>query len=331
MILNVNQENKAYNIYIEYGCIQDIKSKIDINRKILLVTDDGVPFAYLKSVLSQLPFGFYEVIKQGEQNKNLSNYTLLMKRLVKEGFTRNDAIIAIGGGMVGDLAGFVASTYMRGIDFYNIPTTLLACVDSSIGGKTAIDFEDYKNVIGSFYFPKAVFIDTSLLKTLSQRQLSSGLVEAIKMAATSNGQLFNRIYNSFDLESDLDDIIYEALLIKKNIVEKDPYEKNIRKTLNFGHTFGHAIESISNMSYYHGECVGLGMLYLCSDDVKKLIIQVLNKYKLPTLCPYNISELIPYIYHDKKAKGDRIDVVYVDKIGECQIIQMDIRQLENER
>jgi 3-dehydroquinate synthase len=180
------------------------------------------------------------VIPQGEKNKNFETYKFLLEVLSENEFTRNDCIVAVGGGVVGDISGFTASTYMRGIDFYNIPTTLLSQVDSSIGGKTAIDFYGYKNTVGAFYQPKAVVIDPDVLKTLPKRQLNNGLCESIKMAATSDKELFNLIKNGGAYDN-IETVIEKSLKIKKAVVENDEKEVGLRRVLNFGHTVGHAV------------------------------------------------------------------------------------------
>ena len=253
----------------------------------------------------------------------------MMSYLIENNFSRNDAIIALGGGVVGDLAGFVSSTYKRGIDFYNIPTSLLAMVDSSIGGKTAINFDGYKNMVGSFYQPKKVIIDPNTLLTLNKRELYSGLVEAIKMGATNDKELFELIENSSNLFEDIESIIRKSLLIKKDVILKDTYEKNIRKVLNFGHTIGHAIESISKFSLLHGECVGIGMLYFSSKSVRDRIKKVLKKYDLPI--SYDVSKelLIDNIIKDKKVNKDSISIIKVNEIGSFIIEDVNIDEIKN--
>ena len=215
MILNVTMKDVNYDVIIQRHSLDDINNYLNLNRKVLVLTDSGVPAFYAQKVLEKSYEGYLYIINQGEESKSFENFGLILDYLVEKEFSRTDCIVALGGGVVGDLAGFVASTYMRGIDFYNIPTTLLSQVDSSIGGKTAIDKKGIKNVVGAFYPPKKVVIDPEVLKTLDTRQLHSGLVEAIKMAITSNEELFKLIENSSDLLMDIDEIIYKSLLIKK--------------------------------------------------------------------------------------------------------------------
>ena len=248
--------------------------------------------------------------------------------MAENSFTRTDCVVSVGGGVVGDLGGFVASTYMRGIDFYNVPTTLLSQLDSSIGGKVAIDLGGIKNVVGAFYQPKMVLIDPDTLKTLDKRQKMAGLCECIKMAATMDNDLFCLIESTSDLESDLDKIIISGLKLKKTVVEKDPHEKNLRKVLNFGHTIGHAIESVSDFGLLHGECVGLGMLPMAKDSARARLEKVLKKYNLPTKIEISSDILIDYIKKDKKAKGDIVTVIYVPEIGKFQMIDTEINEMK---
>ncbi len=327
MIIPLNLGEQGYNIVLERGALNKASDYLNLNRKCLIVTDSGVPSEYAVTICEQAKEGHIITIPQGEASKSFDNYKMLLSYMVENSFTRTDCVIAVGGGVVGDLSGFVASSFMRGIDFYNIPTTLLSQVDSSIGGKVAIDFNGVKNIIGAFYQPKAVLIDSNTLKTLDKRQISSGLCEAIKMATTSDSELFKLIENSTNLENDIDTIIEKALLIKKNVVEIDPKEKGLRKILNFGHTIGHAIESETGL--LHGECVALGMLPMCSTSVKKRLTQILEKYSLPTSINSDTDKLISYIIHDKKASGSQITIIYVDKIGSYKMRKVEIAELRN--
>jgi 3-dehydroquinate synthase len=211
---------------------------------------------------------------------------------------------------------------MRGIDFYNIPTTLLSQIDSSIGGKTAINFGGMKNIVGAFYQPKKVLIDPELLKTLPKRQISNGLAEAVKMALTSDKELFD-IFENKDIEQNIDEIIVRSLNIKKSVVEQDEKEAGIRKILNFGHTLGHGIESSSGMSeLYHGECVALGMLPMCSDKIRLRVINVLKKCDLYRKIDYNWDKITDAAFHDKKADGDSVSIVKVSDIGVFELEKM---------
>ena len=242
--------------------------------------------------------------------------------MVKNGFTRSDCVVAVGGGVVGDMAGFAAASYMRGIDFYNIPTTVLSQVDSSVGGKVAIDFEGYKNLVGAFYPPKAVIIDSDTLKTLPERQISNGLAESVKMSLTSDKELF-RIFEEEDIKSNIDTVIERSLKIKREVVEKDEKEGGLRKILNFGHTLAHAIESENDMqNLYHGECVALGMIPMCSSAVRGRLIPVLKKLNLPTSNDFDTEKIISAMRHDKKLMGDDITVIFVPEVGKYEMREM---------
>lgn len=320
MILPITMKDKQYDVVIKQNALKEIEQHLDLNKKVLILTDSGVPTKYSQMIAEKAKEAYIYTIPQGEASKSFENFEKILDYLIEHSFSRTDAIVACGGGVVGDLAGFVASTYMRGITFYNVPTTLLSQVDSSIGGKTAIDKNGVKNIVGAFYAPSKVVIDKEVLTTLDKRQLHSGLVEVIKMASTSNKELFNFIKNSKDLFEDLETIIIEALKIKKEVVELDPEEKNIRKILNFGHTIGHAIESSGMLKdILHGEAVGIGMLYMSGDEVKNEIYSLLKKYDLPTGNNLSKEQLFKYITLDKKRSGDYISIIRVEEIGKYEI------------
>lgn len=315
-------------IFIKDHILEEAYLYLNLNRKVLIVSDDNVPNKYVETLRSQCHETVVYIVKHGEQAKSINFYEDLLYCLINNNFTRTDCVVALGGGVVGDLAGFVASTYMRGINFYNIPTTLLSQVDSSIGGKNAINMYRTKNIVGTFYEPKMVLIDKTLLFTLDNRLMHEGLVEAFKMGLTNDKTLVDIIMNSTDLYKDLDNIIYRSLKIKQSIVEKDEKEAGLRRILNFGHTFGHAIEEIEKGNLYHGECVGLGMLYLSSDKMKTLINQFLLKYCLPSKCEYNKHQLIKYIKRDKKADGGDVNLVYLEDIEKVIMKKINIKDLE---
>ena len=318
MIINVKTESSSYDITLKRNAINEVNNILDIKGKALIVTDSGVPEEYSKIVASQIKDSVIYTFPQGEQSKNFETYSALLKTLAENNFDRNDCIIAVGGGVTGDMAGFTAATYMRGIKFYNIPTTLLSQVDSSIGGKTAIDFLGYKNLVGAFYQPNAVIIDPDVLKTLPKRQFNNGLCESIKMAATSDSELF-KILEENNAEDIIDTVIEKSLLIKKQVVEEDEKETGLRKVLNFGHTIGHAIETVTGLEeLYHGECVALGMMFMANGEAKKRIEKLLNKNNLPSETNFNVEAVYEALHHDKKSAGSGVNVVKVKNIGEFQ-------------
>lgn len=329
MILSLNLGEQSYDIVVERGALDRIGSYLNLNRKVLILTDSGVPSEYANKVLSACKEGYIVTIPQGEKSKCFDNYKMLLSKMVEKAFTRTDCVVCVGGGVCGDLGGFVAASYMRGIDFYNVPTTLLSQVDSSIGGKVAIDFDGVKNIVGAFYQPKKVVIDSDTLKTLDKRQVNAGLCEAIKMAATCDKELFELIENSTDFDKDIDEIIIKSLKIKGHVVEIDPKEKNLRKVLNFGHTIGHAVESDERLGgLLHGECVAIGMLPMCDEGARLRLVAALEKYALPTSVKSDADTLISYIMRDKKAKGDSITVIYVKEIGSFEMREIKISEMK---
>ncbi len=315
MIIPVKTTSDGYNIYLESGALKRAGEYFNLNRKVLIVTDSGVPRKYADSVASQCKSAIIFTFSEGEASKNFDTYKEILSQLVSGGFTRTDCIVAVGGGVTGDMAGFAAATFMRGIDFYNIPTTVLSQVDSSVGGKTAIDFGGFKNIVGAFHQPKGVIIDSETLKTLPDRQISNGLAESVKMALTHDCELFS-MFESDDF--DIETVIERSIKIKRSVVEADEKESGLRKVLNFGHTVGHAIES-NTPSLYHGECVALGMLPMCSRTVRDRLIKVLSKLSLPTTIECDTNKIIDTMGHDKKVAGDEISIVTVENIGEFKI------------
>jgi 3-dehydroquinate synthase len=322
MIINVKTESSSYDITLKRNAINEVNNILDIKGKALIVTDSGVPEEYSKIVASQIKDSVIYTFPQGEQSKNFETYSALLKTLAENNFDRNDCVIAVGGGVTGDMAGFTAATYMRGIKFYNIPTTLLSQVDSSIGGKTAIDFLGYKNLVGAFYQPNAVIIDPDVLKTLPKRQFNNGLCESIKMAATSDSELF-KILEENNAEDIIDTVIEKSVLIKKQVVEEDEKETGLRKVLNFGHTIGHAIETVTGLEeLYHGECVALGMIPMCGEAIRPRVTKVLRKCNLYRTLEYDWEKITEAAFHDKKADGSTVTVTTVNEVGNFEMQTM---------
>lgn len=329
MNIHMNLKENSYDIIVERGLLQKASSLLNLDRRVLVVTDSGVPSSYAEALAKQCKAPVIYTAEAGEKSKSLDTFRELLSVMLENSFSRKDCVVAVGGGVVGDLSGFAASAYMRGVDFYNIPTTLLSQIDSSIGGKTAVNFGGIKNIVGTFYQPKRVLIDPDLLKTLPDRQISNGLAEAIKMALTSDKELF-RIFENEDIENSLDEIIIRSLNIKKAVVEQDEKENGIRKILNFGHTIGHGIESSHTPELYHGECVALGMIPVCSEEIRPRLINVLKKCSLYNPVSFNRGEINEIILHDKKADGDTVSVTTVSEIGQYEIKTMGLTQLIEE-
>jgi len=319
MRIHMDLQENSYDIVVQRGILHKASDELNLNRRVLVVTDSGVPAEYSHLLASQCKTAITVTVETGEHSKSIEMFSMLLKKMLDSGFSRKDCVVAVGGGVVGDLAGFVASAYMRGIDFYNIPTTLLSQIDSSIGGKTAINFGGVKNIVGSFYQPKKVLIDPELLKTLPPRQISNGLAEAVKMALTSDAELFG-IFENGNIEENIDEIIIRSLNIKKNVVEQDEKEAGLRKILNFGHTIGHGIESSANLAgLYHGECVALGIIPMCSEKIRPAVIEVLKKCRLYNLIDFDWDKITKAAFHDKKADGDSVSVTLVPEVGSFEL------------
>ena len=322
MTIHMNLGEGSYDIIVERGVLTSAKRHLNLNRRVLIVTDSGVPCEYARTVAAQCKKGIICTVDEGESSKSLSVFEKLLHIMLENDFSRKDCVVAVGGGVVGDLSGFAASAYMRGIDFYNIPTTLLSQIDSSIGGKTAINFGGVKNIVGAFYQPRKVLVDPDLLKTLPSRQIANGLAEAIKMSLTSDKELFE-LFENKAIEANLDEIIIRSLQIKKAVVEQDEKEAGLRKILNFGHTIGHGIESSEGMSeLYHGECVALGMLPMCGEEIRPRVSAVLKKCNLYRELEYNWDKITDAAFHDKKADGDKVTVTLVNEAGKFELKTM---------
>lgn len=312
------------------------------NRKICVVSESNVASLYLDAILLSINECCLQAVSfvfpEGEQSKNLDVVKKLYEKLITEHFDRNDLLIALGGGVVGDLTGFTAATYLRGIDFIQIPTSLLSQVDSSIGGKTGVDFDSYKNMVGAFHMPKLVYMNINVLKTLNKRQFNSGMGEIIKHGIIKDYDYFTWLNDNSSLikagnPDVLGEMIRRSCIVKKNVVENDPTEKGERALLNFGHTLGHAIEKYMNFELLHGECVFIGIILATIISYNKgniskndmdLVINAVKEYDIPKL-PEDIDadSIISYTKNDKKVSGDKIKFILINRIGEAYI-DMDV-------
>ncbi len=333
--ITVNLGDRSYDITVGQGLLDQVNKYFNLKRKVLILTDSGVPKVYAEKVLGCCKCGRIFTVPEGEGSKSIATFEALLTEMMNFDMTRKDALVSVGGGVVGDLGGFAASSYMRGIDFYQIPTTVLAQVDSSIGGKCAVNLGGTKNIIGAFYQPKGVLIDTNTLSTLSARLIAAGLAESVKMALTSDKELFEMFEKEDITENNIEDIIVRSLMIKKAVVEQDEKESGLRKILNFGHTLGHGIEAETEMKgLYHGECIALGMLPMCSDTVRHRLIPVLKKLLLPTEHNYNLDSALSFVVHDKKCSGGYVDTITVNEIGAFEIQKLTVdafKELVKER
>lgn len=326
--------SKTYEVSVsqDFGNLRQVVDNVKSGDKIAIITDTNVEKLYLSSIMQVLD-GFdvsVHTIVAGESSKNLSTYCTLVQDIASSSLDRSDMIITLGGGVVGDIGAFVASTYLRGIRLVAIPTTLLSMIDSSVGGKTAVDLPIGKNLVGTFYQPNAVYINVSCLDTLPTRELMSGYGELVKYAI-----LDDRI--SIDDMKVLDSsLIAKAISIKRDIVEADEYEGGVRKILNLGHTIGHAIESLSNYTLSHGECVVKGLkavldissrYYDMNDSDYMHIDSIIRMLGHDCTMPYSVDEVIDYVCHDKKKKGNSIDMVLIQSKGKVEIVSMPIDEV----
>lgn len=348
--LKPKAQEKQYNIYIDDFSIEEFKSRIVEQirgKKVLAVISKKVEKLYGKTIFplcDDEKFTVYKfILPDGEKHKNFKNYQKILNFALKNGFTRRDCILAIGGGVVGDIAGFAAATYMRGIDLVQIPTTLLACVDSSVGGKTAIDTDFGKNLVGTFYQPKAVIININFLKTLDEKQFKTGLGEVVKYAfiekSCGTGQyenLINYLGENFDklMRKDaftLKRIVEICVALKISVVEKDEYENDLRRILNFGHTLGHAIEKFTGYKKYtHGEAIVQGMIFafnqaykvgLIDENYKFAALDLISKFNFRTVKMPCMKKLANLMRMDKKANADKIVFVLPKDFGQVQICE----------
>lgn len=327
--LPVRLGDSSYDIILERGALGRAGEILRLNCRVLVVTDDGVPPQYAQTVAAACKEARIVTVPQGEETKTFDNLRLLLEAMLDFGMTRGDCAVAVGGGVVGDLTGFAAACYMRGIDFYNVPTTVLAQVDSSIGGKTAVNLAGVKNIAGAFHQPRGVLIDPDTLATLPPRQMANGLAEAVKMALCFDAEGF-ALFEKEDPLSQLDEIIHRALVIKKNVVEQDEREQGLRRALNFGHTLGHGIESLHGENgLYHGECVALGMLPMCAEPVAARLLPVLRRLGLPTACAADANRVMRAVAHDKKAADNGVNAVTVEEVGRCQVRAMSLEELKD--
>ena len=325
--LRMELGNNSYVITIGKGILSLADKLFNLKRRVFILTDSGVPEEYSKKIKALADSAVIYTVPMGEGAKSFAVLEEVLTAMLSFNIGRGDALVAVGGGVVGDLGGFAASVYMRGIDFYAVPTTLLSQVDSSIGGKTAVNLGKIKNAAGAFYQPKGVLVDTDTLKTLPERQLKSGLAEVIKMAATSDEELFLKLENEGFTDENREEIITAALKIKKNVVEVDEKETGLRKILNFGHTLGHGIESSLGLgALLHGECVALGMVPVTLGTEKKRILALCKKVGLPMDYEYELDRALKLVAHDKKSQNGVVSVILVEKIGSFKIEKMTLAE-----
>lgn len=331
----------CYNIIIEnsFDKLGEEFEKLDItDKKLCIITDSIVGSIYLNEVMNLLRPICKNVVsftfQSGEERKNLTTVNDIYRFLIEQKFDRKDMLIALGGGVVGDMTGFAAATYLRGIDYIQIPTSLLAQVDSSIGGKTGVDFEQYKNMVGAFKMPKLVYINVHTLSTLEERQFYNGFAEAMKHGIIKDAMYYewmiSNMYEICDREEEvLEELVFRSCQIKKAVVEKDPLEQGDRALLNFGHTVGHAIEKYKNFTLLHGECIALGCIVAAYISWKKQLLSMDEYYEIRDMfVPFNlpisiedinIDEIIDITKSDKKMEQGQIKFILLKKLGKAII------------
>ena len=308
----------SYEIFLRRDGLEQAAALLDLDRKVCIVTDSGVPRQYVENFALRCKDPVIVTVEAGEASKTLDSVAEICRAMMAKGFSRKDCVATVGGGMVGDLAGFAAASFMRGIDFYNIPTTLLSQVDSSIGGKTGVNLDGVKNMVGAFYQPRAVLIDSDTLGTLPPRLRAEGLAECVKMALCMDADLFERLERE-DPWQDIEQVIRRSLVLKKQVVEQDVEEKGLRKVLNFGHTIGHGVESAAAGGLYHGECVAIGMMPMCTAELRPRLAALLNKLGLPMSTELDKEAIWEAMLHDKKSDSAGFSAVFVEEIGKATV------------
>ncbi len=334
--------SRPYDVILEAGCLENAGEYIlpyCKNNFAAIVTDDTVDGLYGAALEKSLTEKGIRTVKfvfpHGEESKNAETYISLLEFLAESHITRSDLIIALGGGVVGDLTGFAAATFLRGVAFVQIPTTLLAMVDSSVGGKTAIDLRAGKNLAGAFYQPKTVLCDPTVLESLPADIFADGCAEVIKYGVLGSESLFAHLKEkgtAFEREA----VIAECIAMKSRIVNEDEFDTGLRQLLNFGHTFGHAIEKTSDFGLSHGKSVAIGMVImaksasaagLCDTAIAEEITAVCEKFGLPTQTEYDAKTLYDVMLSDKKRKGDTVTLVTPEKIGACTLYPVAVSAL----
>lgn len=332
----------SYIVHIEQGCLSQLGQHLSSLLSpctAAVISDDNVFPRYGKTVCASLQAAGFQVLTYvlpaGEQSKNLTNYGKVLEFLAHHHLRRSDILIALGGGVVGDLTGFAAATYLRGVPYVQVPTTLLAAVDSSVGGKTAVDLEVGKNLVGAFWQPALVWCDPDTLTTLPDTVFRDGCAEVIKYGLLGDQDFFCRLANT-PISEHLEDVIAQCVAMKRDIVAEDERDRGVRQLLNLGHTFGHAVEECSGYTLSHGHCVAIGMAIItraaaqlgyCTAADAAAVEQLLQSYALPTESPYALSQLERAALSDKKIFGDAIHLVVPESVGHCRLVAVPATEL----
>ena len=334
----VELKKNSYPIDVGNGILCDISPFFKKYNSVCVVSDTNVAPLYLEKVKAELkrtvPFVCDFVFQAGEKSKNLSTFGEILSFLAENTFTRSDALVALGGGVVGDLTGFVAASYCRGIDFFQIPTTLLSMIDSSVGGKTAVDLPNGKNLVGAFYQPKHVFIDIDTLKTLPHAEIVNGNGELVKHGLLAGGELWEELKSE---NLDIKKCIELSVQYKASVVQKDEKEHDERIKLNLGHTLAHSIEKLSDYTVPHGLAVGYGLRAVVNhskkvgfidEDLYGEIVKVLDDFELTYIPQYSMKEMCEVAKLDKKSRGNEINVVEFLGFGNVETVKVPLNELE---
>lgn len=335
--------SRVYDILIENGLIDragELCAAVKKPCRAVILTDSNVAPLYADRLEDSLAGAGYQplrfVIEAGEKSKSAESYLALLSHLAKNRITRSDCLFALGGGVVGDLCGFAAATYLRGIEFIQIPTTLLAMVDSSVGGKTAIDIPEGKNLVGAFYQPSLVLCDPEVLGTLPENVFADGCAEVIKYGVINDRHLYEKLRSP--ILPQIDEIIERCVCDKRDVVDADERDVGVRQLLNLGHTAAHAIEILSDFSVSHGSAVSIGMALImrashslghASSDELSDLLHLLKSYNLPTECPYSARDLASVALSDKKRAGGEITLVMPYAIGDSRLYRVSVDSLED--
>ena len=336
--------SRPYEVCIAPGCLPGLGEELARLHKsctVAVISDDTVMPLYGHTVCESLRRSGFTVVSctipSGESAKNLTTYGTVLTFLAQNRLSRGDVLVALGGGVVGDLTGFVAATFLRGVDYVQVPTTLLSAVDSSVGGKTAVDLTVGKNLVGAFHQPILVWCDPETLATLPPVTFRDGCAEVIKYGLLGDSSFFSYLREN-RASLDLTAVIARCVEMKRDIVCKDEFDKGLRQLLNLGHTFGHAIESCSNYSIGHGHCVAIGMAMICRAAVQRgmgsaadaaAVADILTAYELPTKSPYSLAELSTAVLSDKKIVGGTVSLVVPQSIGCCTLQKVPAAELRH--
>lgn len=330
--------SKKYDVLIGEGLLNNIGTyllnTLKKNCKIVIISDSNVFPLYGKAVTDRLKFSGFDVVSYvfpaGESSKNAATYLEILNFLAKNKITRSDVLLALGGGVTGDMTGFAAATFLRGIRYIEVPTTLLAMVDSSVGGKTAIDLPAGKNLVGAFYQPEIVICDLTTLTTLPESVFCDGCAEVIKYGVLYDGNLFHHLETK-GLDFDLEAVVSRCVELKRDVVAHDEFDAGARQKLNLGHTIGHSIEAQSNFTITHGQAVAIGMAIVAKAGCKEIysqLVGVIQKFKLPIQTDFTANQLYTSALSDKKRSGGTVNLIIPEAIGKCSIVPTPVEELK---